>query len=341
VAPINGTFTFTSSVPVSVIAIRGYTNESNEFLMTTLPVVPLAAPASQTVIIPHFTDGGGWTTQIVLVNPTDQRINGSVQLFSQGTPTAAGSAVTITLNGQAASSFAYSIPPRSSRVLESQNVAGALQQGSVRIMPDAGNPTPAGQVIFAYHTDGARVSEAGVPSTAAWTAQRLYVEASGNFAASDIGSIQSGIAVANPSSSPVTVNFELTTLAGVSTGITGSLNVPAHGQTALFLNQIAGFASLPLPFQGVLRVTTASGSGVSVTGVRSRWNERRHFLITTTAPVDESVPASTAETMFPHLADSGGFSMQFILFSRSAGQTSAGSLRLYSQTGESLNLTLR
>ena len=36
-----GTFTFTSSVPVAVIALRGFTNEAGEFLMTTLPVAPL------------------------------------------------------------------------------------------------------------------------------------------------------------------------------------------------------------------------------------------------------------------------------------------------------------
>jgi hypothetical protein len=31
-------FTFSSSLPVGVIALRGYTNERSEFLMTTLPV---------------------------------------------------------------------------------------------------------------------------------------------------------------------------------------------------------------------------------------------------------------------------------------------------------------
>src|SRR5207249_1139428 len=35
-----GTFTFTSSLPVAVIAVRGFTNEHGEFLITTLPVAP-------------------------------------------------------------------------------------------------------------------------------------------------------------------------------------------------------------------------------------------------------------------------------------------------------------
>ena len=37
-----GTFTFTSSLPIAVIALRGFTNRDGEFLMTTLPVAPLA-----------------------------------------------------------------------------------------------------------------------------------------------------------------------------------------------------------------------------------------------------------------------------------------------------------
>ena len=41
-----GTFTFTSSIPIAAIAVRGFTNEAGEFLMTTLPITPLLAPPS-------------------------------------------------------------------------------------------------------------------------------------------------------------------------------------------------------------------------------------------------------------------------------------------------------
>src|SRR5262249_24574805 len=62
-APLNtasigrGTFTFTSSVPVSVVAIRGFTNERSDFLITTLPVTSLSAPLEQTVVFPQLVDG--------------------------------------------------------------------------------------------------------------------------------------------------------------------------------------------------------------------------------------------------------------------------------------------
>ena len=38
-----GTFTFTASQPISVVALRGLTNERSEFLITTLPVADLSS----------------------------------------------------------------------------------------------------------------------------------------------------------------------------------------------------------------------------------------------------------------------------------------------------------
>src|SRR5215831_10262111 len=77
-----GTFTFSSSVPIAVIALRGFTNERGEFLITALPVVDLDAPSpAGTIAIPHFANGGGWKTQIVLVNPSDRAQAGTVQFF--------------------------------------------------------------------------------------------------------------------------------------------------------------------------------------------------------------------------------------------------------------------
>src|SRR6185295_9319751 len=124
------------------------------------------------------------------------------------------------------------------------------------------------------------------------------------------GSIQSGIAVTNLTATTATVNLTLDRLDGSSTGLTGTLSVPANGQVATFLNQISGLAALPIPFQGVLRVT--SSSSISIVGLRGRYNERNDFLITTTPPVDEASPLPAAELYFPHFVDSGGYTTQFI-----------------------------
>ena len=80
-SPVRGTFTFESSVPIAVIALRGFTNEAGEFLMTTLPVAPLSSASEETVYFPHFAAGGGWVTQVILVNPTDSTITETVEFL--------------------------------------------------------------------------------------------------------------------------------------------------------------------------------------------------------------------------------------------------------------------
>jgi len=74
--PIHGGFSFTSSLPVAALALRTYANERAETLVTTLPVVESAAVSQDVVTIPHFADGGGWTTRVVLLNTTDSEQSG-------------------------------------------------------------------------------------------------------------------------------------------------------------------------------------------------------------------------------------------------------------------------
>ncbi len=334
---VSGTFTFSSDVPVAALALRGLNNERSEFLWTTLPVSPLVAPSAVPLVFPNFADGGGWTTQFVLVNPTDVAMSGTLQFYAQGSATAAAAPVEVTLEGETGSTFAYSIPPRSSRNLRTSGSGSSILVGSVRVVPAANSRTPSGVGIFSQkNAAGMTISEAGVPITPPAQAVRLYAEAS-----RDSSQIQTGIAIANTAASAVDVTLELNTLTGNSIGLTGILSVPGNGQVQMFLNQIPGFENLPAPFQGVLRISTTASRGVSVVGLRSRYNERNEFLITTTSPVNESSTPISTDLLFPHLADGGGFATQFVLFSGSSAQTASGTLQFFTQGGQTLNLTLR
>jgi hypothetical protein len=285
-------------------------------------------------LFPHFADGGGWSTQVVLVNPTDQPLNGTIEFFSQGTATASGMLVSLTVNGQSGSSFPYAIPARTSRRFETSGSGSSPRVGSVRVTPTTGSRTPAGLLIFSYVNGGITVSEASVPASPMGTAFRMYAKATS--VTGGPGSIQTGFAIANPDAAAVTVNFELTTLGGASTGMTSSVTVPANGQIAKFLNEI--FPTVG-EFEGILRIS--STGPIAATGLRGRYNERLDFLITTTAPVSESAPPFSGDLLFPHLADSGGYTTQFILFNVLPGSSTSGVLRILSQSGQSLNLTIR
>lgn len=330
---VSGTLTFTSSVPVSVIAIRGFTNERSEFLITTLPVIDPTSVSFGSATIPHFADGAGWTTQLVLVNPGDSAITGTVQFFSQGSSSSPGGPLPVNVNGLTSSIFNYTIQRRSSVRLRTSGTPATTSSGSIIVTPSSGQPAPSSLVVFSFQNGGFTVSEAGVPALSPSTAFRLYVEAS------DVpASILTGVAIANPSSTPKSVTFELTPLAGGSPVLTGTETIPATGQIAKFLNQIQGMGSLPRPFKGILRIV--SSDPIAVIGLRSRVNERGDSIFTTTSPVDETSAPATSDVFFSHLVDNGGYTTQFIVFSGAAGQQSSGQIIIYDQNGAPLDLNL-
>jgi len=336
-SPFQGTFSITSDVEVSVIALRGLFNERtpSEFLITTLPITNLsAAAATGTLYLPHFADGGGWTTQVVLVNPTATALTGTIQFFGQGTATVAGAPLTVTAGGQSAASFNYSIPPRTSFKLVTAGVLPSTVAGSVRVTPSGGTTAPSALAIFSFKQGGITVSEAGAPGIQG-SAFRMYAE---ETATGGVGAIQTGFAIANLAAAAASVSLELTGLDGASTGQIATVTVPGNGQIARFLHEI--FPSLSFPFKGILRISGGGAEGLSVVGLRGRYNERGDFLVTTTPPTNESSPASGAELLFPHLVNGGGYTTQFVLFSGTAGQASTGNLKFFKQDGTPLSLTV-
>ena len=327
-SPVLGTFTLESSVPIAVTALRGFTNEAGEFLMTTLPVAPLSSASSDTVYFPHFAAGGGWATQVILVNPTDSTITGTVGFLEPGSGTIAASPVILTLDdGSTRSDFDYSIPPRSSQRFTTSNPLGRVSSGSVRATPIGGTAAPSGLVIFSFASGGKTISEAGVPALPKGSAFRVYVEASGM--PGQAGSIRSGLAITNAAATPSTVTLEVTHLDGSLAVPATTLALPPSGQIARFLDEII---SLPDNFSGVLRVT--STGDVAMVALRLRVNERGELKMTTTSPSNEMDPSTSEDRFFAHLAESVGWSTQFILFSGTAGQNSSGTLGLTNASGE-------
>ena len=343
--PMIGTFSYTSSIPVATVALRGLTNARSEFLITTLPVAPLSSITYEEVVLPHFVDGSGWTTQIVLVNPTDHVIGGSVRFFGQGRGSSVAPLVPLTLDdGRIGSEFSYAIAPRSSRRLHTMNPAGVLHVGSVRVVPDTGAAAPAALVIFSLEKEDVTVSEVGVASLPAGSGFRMYVELEGG-PPGQAGSIQTGLSIANAGSTAATVVLELTDPRGHAVGPRATLQIPRAGQVAKFIYEL--FPEISAPFSGILRIASTFPSpfhsrttDLAVVGLRGRTNERGDFLMTSIPPINESVSTASA-TFFPYIADGDGWSTEFILFGGTAGQSSAGHLGFFTQSGAPWFLNLR
>ena len=133
------------------------------------------------------------------------------------------------------------------------------------------------------------------------------------------------------------VSLELAASDGTATGLTESLTIPARGQVARVIDGF--FPELTMPFSGILRIASTAPD-IAVVGLRMTRNQRNEVVVTATPPSDENSPPTVSGLYFPYLADSGGWTTQFILFGGSTGQASSGSLRFTEQNSQPLELLL-
>jgi hypothetical protein len=330
------TFTYTASKPIAVAALRSLTNERGEFLMSALPVVSLNSTNSSPVMLPVYADGGGWSSQVVVINPTDSTITGSLQFFTQGSGSSSGTLAPLHVNGILGSGLNYGIPPRSSVRFLTSGEGANVQVGSVRLVPAAGSANPSAFLVVSYRSQDITLLETIVPGISPNSSFSLYAERSGDFAGGGTDSIHTAIAVTNPSANPGQVNFELTNLDGTPTGLATSITVPGNGQIQTFLTELPGFANLANPFKGILRIT---GNATSVLGLRARYNARHDFLVTTTPPTIDSSPSS-GDIVFPLLVNGQGYATQLVLFGGSGGQGSTVTLKISNPSGQPIGMGL-
>ena len=69
---------------ISVIGLRGRYNERGDFLITTTPAIPEDTnPDSRPLYIPHFVNGGGYTTQFILFGASAQSVATSLSVTTE------------------------------------------------------------------------------------------------------------------------------------------------------------------------------------------------------------------------------------------------------------------
>jgi len=321
-----GSMTFSSTLPIGAIALRGLFNERGEFLMTTLPVIdpaPSLADPNTPLIVPHFASGGGWQTQLLLLNPTDSSIAGTVEFWRQGALS------------QSEPPVSYTLPGKSSRRIQLSNPAAETSVGLAKIVPSSGNRAPSALVVFSYVTNGVTVSESGIQAVRPSTAAKMYIQVYSPSVGA--GSIQTGIAFANPSATAITATLRLTGYDGALFIDGVGITIPANGQVPIFLNQIPGFEFLnpPAIFQGTLNFTAPAG--LAVIGLRGRYNERGDFLMTSLPVLPVTLPG-TGEKIIPQIVDGGGYTTQFVFPSV---QTGGAVMRFFSSSGPAMPLPLR
>jgi len=332
--PFNAPPSFTGTVTmnaggrrtVGIIALRGLTNERGDFLLTTLPVIPLGNSLGP-VLIPQFAAGGGWTTQLALVNPTNEILTGTIQFYDSGSTNRPAGPVSVLIDGEMADTFNYSIRPASAQKV-SVTLTGETQVGSVRITPAPSTLTPSGILTYSFRGNGVTLSETGVALARTAKSFRIFAERSPS------PRLQTGIAMANPSEVPVSVTLDLLNPNGSRRGRT-SVTIPPNGQIARYLHEFPELG-LPPSFQGLVEVSASSDIALSAT--RGHFNERGDYFETTLLPVDEFKLVSGSERLFPHLVNGGGYTTKLVLFSGNTNESGEGVLRVFDPSGQPAEL---
>jgi hypothetical protein len=134
-----GSLTFESDQRLAAITLRQSQNALGDKLYTTLPVVDLSLPATaDPIVFPQIAAGGGYSTQVLLINGTAQMQHGQVALFgSDGNP------LSLHVNGSLTSSVRYEISPHGTYRATLER-AGDVLAGYAVVNPDPCGTTPSG-----------------------------------------------------------------------------------------------------------------------------------------------------------------------------------------------------
>ena len=324
-AAFRGTFTFASSAPISATGTRTMTQKSGEFQLQSLPVTTDSA-ASSSRLLPLFVDGNGWSTEVVLMNRSTTLQTGSVQFSGPGPSGDRTPVIEMTVNGVSASTFNYSVPPRSIARLVTSGTGFSVKSGSVRIMANAGQGSSSGApdavAIVSFKDGDETVSETSLAALPTGTKFRAYVESSNSPVW-----VSSGLAIANSSNVPNMVNLEVHGLDGSQLGST-SLTLPPNGQLTQYMRDL--FPNLGDGFKGLIHVTSSGPVAFAV--LHCMYNADGQFMFTSTPVLNEANASPSGGLTFPLVAAGAGYDTQLVLYGRS-GQSGEGEIQVMSRDG--------
>jgi hypothetical protein len=313
-----GSLEIASSQPLSVLGLRGTTNQDDEFLMTTTPIADLTHPLDRNPIyFPQFVDGGGYTTSIILLNTSSVSETGTLEITDgKGKPFVVSEA-----GGTTGSRFAYSIPPGGVYRFQTDGSPASVKAGWVRLIPDEGTWAPVGSGVFGYNPEQLLISESGIPSAAPTTRARVYVDLSRSH--------NTGLALANLVNSAARLRMKAYSVNGIEPLGEAPIPLEPNGYAASFADEF--IKPLPAEFTGVLEIS--SETPFAALTLRTLINERDDFLMAT-FPVADLESEAPSPIVFPQVVDGGGYETEFILINPSGASTATLDIR--GETGEPL-----
>jgi hypothetical protein len=319
-----GSITVTASSPVAVLALRTLLNEAGEFLITTQTVADLdAVPSAAPLYLPQIVAGGGYTTEVLLVNPSSSALTGNLEfrnsegkLQDMGIPQASGGTVE------------YRLAAHGSQVFKTEaGASAAARSGYLVLRPTAGQPVPVTGAVFTFALNNRTVTTTGVSPAPVSGKVRFFADRRTNY--------DTGMAFVNTGSQPATVRFTPLNSGGVARGASRQRTVAPGAQSALFVSEL--MPDLPEGFRGTVLVE--SDAPLAMLALHAA-NLANRFLLAALPVSDLLVSGASGTSFFPHLADGGGYSSEFVVVNPGT-DTANPTLRFYSSAGKPLRLVSR
>lgn len=246
-----GTLEVISSREIAALALR-YDNlhlPESEHVFSSAPV--LVDEMSTELYFPQVADGGGFRTDLVLINPQDVATSTRLDFYrSDGTP------MSLPVGGTEYASMDLHLDARGTISLVTDGTAAGVRVGWARVTC----PNPIFGCAVFQTRDGTRIlSEAAVASSPAATRFLTYADSK--------GAAGSGVAICNPNAEPVSLTLCLRRSDGrIAAGT--FLMLPPAGHTARFFTEWFpyGFDE----FEGSLEVV----AGRPVSAVALRFDNR-------------------------------------------------------------------
>jgi sugar lactone lactonase YvrE len=315
-----GSLSFQSDAKVAAITLRESRNSRGEPVYATLPVASPGQQGAAPVVFPHVAAGGGYRTQLVLLNSTGQTMKGKVRFTASN-----GTDLALRLAGATASEFSYEITPQGTYRAELDK-SGPTGAGYAVLTPDPGTASPAGTVIFQYLQDGSLVTEAGVAAAAETSLARIFI---------DNATTYTGVALANPATQTAVVAFSLLDRYGTLLD-TATRTIAARNHVSVFAHEL--FPGLSDSFTGLMEISSTVAA--SVVTLRQTENSRGEQVLTTLPVADLTRLSSATSMTFPHIANGEGFSTRLIFINTITSRPSGGRLSFYESSGGAMVISL-
>ncbi len=258
-AGFEGSIEFTSDQEIAAVALRYDNTHMSELsqVFSTIPV--LVDEANRALFFPQIADGGGYRTNIILVNPhSDTATTVNLNFFKDD-----GSPLELSIGGAKTNSFEMTLEANGVGHFVTDGTSANLSTGWAKAQS---RDTIFGSSIFQTLAGGRIVSEAGVGSSPLAPHFTAYVE--------NLGSTLSGIAVCNPSDTTATLTLNLRNSAG-EIAATTQIEVPRLGHVAEFFSD--HWFPQAKEFQGTLEVISTE----PVSAVALRYDNPLHDVFAT------------------------------------------------------------